>query len=362
MNNKNVLIAMSGGIDSSVAAMLLQEQGYNLFGVTFRSWDYITQGCLEKHTGCCSVESIYEAKELADKLGFSHQILDARDIFKKTVIKNFIDEYMSGRTPNPCVVCNTYIKWGIIQDFADKLNCKYIATGHYAKIKYENNRYFLAQGKDAQKDQSYFLWNLTQENLARTLFPLGDLTKNEVRKIALKLGFKEISQKRESQEICFVPDNNYRNFLKENVADIDKNIKQGNFISTDGKILGKHKGLAFYTVGQRKGLEIAVGYPLYVVKIDALTNTITLGKKEDLLNNEMFVCGCVVSKYLDFEKGMKLNVKIRYRSEPVGCTIDGIVEDKVKIIMDKPVEAITPGQSAVFYQNDDVVGGGIICD
>ncbi len=360
MKNQNVLMAMSGGIDSSVAAMLLLKKGYNLFGVTFRLWDYITKGCLEKQTGCCSVESIYEAKELANKLGFSHQILDARDIFKKTVIDNFINEYLSGRTPNPCVVCNTYIKWGIIQDLADELNCQYIATGHYANVKYEKGRYFISKGADENKDQSYFLWNLTQENLKRTLFPLGNLKKEEVRGIADKLGYKSIAQKKESQEICFIPDDDYRRFLKENVDNIDEIVKSGNFITSKGKILGKHKGYPFYTIGQRKGLEIAVGYPLYVLKIDANTNTITLGEKEELEQAEMHVTDLIINKYDNITDNLKVETKIRYRSKCVSGTLKLLDNKKILVKFDKPVSAVTPGQSAVFYEGNDLVGGGII--
>ncbi len=360
MKNQNVLMAMSGGIDSSVAAMLLLKKGYHLFGVTFRLWDYITKGCLEKQTGCCSVESIYEAKELADKLGFSHQILDARDIFKKTVINNFINEYLSGRTPNPCVVCNTYIKWGVIQDLADKLNCQYIATGHYANVNYKNDRYFISKGADENKDQSYFLWNLTQENLKRTLFPLGNLKKEEVKEIADKLGYKSIAQKKESQEICFIPDDDYRRFLKENVDNIDEIVKSGNFITIKGKILGKHKGYPFYTIGQRKGLEIAVGYPLYVLKIDANTNTITLGEKEELEQSEMHVTDLIINKYDNITDNLKVETKIRYRSKSVSGTLKLLDNKKISVKFDKPVSAVTPGQSAVFYEGYDLVGGGII--
>ena len=217
-----VLMAMSGGIDSGVSAMLLKEQGYELVGVTFRTFDSITESCMAREKGCCSVDSIFEAKHLAEQLGFEHHILDARDTFRKTVIQNFIDEYLQCRTPNPCVLCNPIIKWGLLLEMADEMGCEKLATGHYARIGRNGDRFFLRKGKDGLKDQTYFLWKLTSGHLSRTLFPLGDLTKSEVRALAAEHGFVKLSQKKESEEICFVPDNNYRNFLKENVPDLEE--------------------------------------------------------------------------------------------------------------------------------------------
>jgi len=353
-----VLMAMSGGIDSTVAAMLLIEQGYQLEGVTFRSWDSISKACMERETGCCSVDSIFEAKHVAEKLGFNHHILDIRQLFKDTVISNFISEYMRGHTPNPCVVCNRFIKWGALIEMADKLGCQYIATGHYAKIGHSDGRYYISRGADLAKDQSYFLWQLSQDNLSRTIFPLGGYTKQQVRQMAAERGFMKLSQKRESQEICFVPDNNYRNFLHDN-SDEYNNVAPGNFISTDGRVLGQHKGFPNYTIGQRKGLQIALGQPMYVTKIDAKNNTVTLGTKEDLLSSAVSVSAFNLMKLSAITEPIRAQVRIRYRSQGGMATIspDG---DKLNIIFDTPIDSVTPGQSAVFYSDSDLLGGGII--
>ncbi len=355
-----VLMAMSGGIDSGVSAMLLKEQGYELVGVTFRTFDSITESCMAREKGCCSVDSIFEAKHLAEQLGFEHHILDARDTFRKTVIQNFIDEYLQCRTPNPCVLCNPVIKWGMLLQMADELGCEKLATGHYARIGREGNRCFLRKGKDTLKDQTYFLWKLTSENLSRTLFPLGDLTKTEVRALAAEHGFVKLSQKKESEEICFVPDNNYRNFLKENVPDLEERMRPGKFVSTEGKVLGRHEGTYNYTIGQRRGLGIALGTPAYVVALDAARNRVVIGDKEDLMKQSLLVRDLNITKYADITDGMVVDCRIRYRSQ--GVTARLYREDEaVRVEFDAPVESVTPGQSAVFYEGDDVVGGGIIC-
>lgn len=359
MIRKKILLAMSGGTDSSVAAMILKDQGYEIQGMTFRSYDSVSKACMEKETGCCSVESMFEAKKLAEKLGFTHEILDIRDLFDKTIINNFIEEYLSGLTPNPCVLCNKKIKWGKMIEETDRLECDYLATGHYAQIINENGRYFLRRGIDESKDQSYFLWRLSQENLARTIFPLGELTKPEVREIARKNNFDKIAEKKDSQEICFIPDDDYRRFLRERIPDIDSKIGQGNFIDKNGKIIGKHRGYPFYTIGQRKGLEIAMGYPVYVMNINAQTNTITLGEKDDLLQSEVWIKDVNLMKYAEIPQDKEFTCKIRYNSKGETCKLsfDG---DYIKILFNNPVSAITPGQSAVIYEENDIVAGGII--
>jgi tRNA-uridine 2-sulfurtransferase len=359
MSREKVLMAMSGGIDSTVAAILLKEEGHEIEGVTFRSWDNISQACMEKETGCCSIDSIFEAKAIAGKLGFNHQVIDIRQLFNDKVIRNFISEYLNGRTPNPCVVCNSFIKWGELINKADELGCEFIATGHYAKVKEENGRYFIEKGKDTTKDQSYFLWTLTQENLKRTLFPLADFTKMEVRKFAFDRGYEKLSKKRESQEICFIPDNNYRRFLKENIQDFEQKYKPGNFISTSGKILGQHKGYPNYTIGQRKGLQIALGEPMYVTKIDPKNNTVTLGNKEELCSTSFWVSDYNLMRFATLEKPLEAIVRIRYRSQGGLATIEQI-NNKLKITFHHPVDSITLGQSAVFYQENYLIGGGII--
>ncbi len=350
---------MSGGTDSSVAALLLKEQGYEIIGMTFRSYDLISKGCLEKETGCCSVDSIFEAKKLAAELGFEHKIIDIRKLFEKTIIQNFINEYMSGSTPNPCVLCNQIVKWGQMIEEADNLKCNYLATGHYAQVIFENGRYFLRKGSDNLKDQSYFLWKLSQENLARTIFPLGNLTKTEVREIARKLNYEKLANKKESQEICFIPDDDYRQFLRQRVPNIDKKIGEGNFIDTNGKIIGKHKGFPFYTIGQRKGLEIAMGYPVYVLNIDATTNTITLGDSNQLLKTEVWIEETNFMKYPDIFKEKEAICKIRYNNKGEECRVKQF-DNKIKITFKKPVSAVTPGQSAVIYEENDIIAGGII--
>ena len=347
MSKKRVLIAMSGGIDSSVAAMLLLEQGYELVGVTFRTYDTIRESCLAKEKGCCSVESIMEAKHLAEQLGFEHHILDFRETFRKYVIANFVDEYRHGRTPNPCVLCNSHIKWGELMAAADEYGCDMIATGHYARIAQKDGHYFLRRAVDTHKDQTYFLWMLTEENLRRTIFPLGDLTKDEVRAIALQHGFEKLSKKRESQEICFVADNDYRTFLaSEGVETV-----AGDYVDKDGKVLGRHSGYTCYTIGQRKGLGIALGTPAFVTKIDAERNQVTLGSHDDLFINEVRIGN---NRFIG-DHSRPVQAQIRYRSLPSEAHYNNGV-----LTFTEPVWAVTPGQSVVIYQDDLLVGGGII--
>lgn len=350
---------MSGGIDSTVAAMLLKEQGYELVGVTYRTFDNISKGCMEKEKGCCSVDSIFEAKRMAQELGFEHHILDIRQEFKDTVITNFIDEYLHGRTPNPCVICNSTIKWGKLIETADELGCKYIATGHYARIGQQDNRWFLRKGTDESKDQTYFLWTLTQDNLSRTLFPLGELTKPEVRKIALEHGYEKLSKKVESQEICFIPENDYRAFLAEQVENYTEKYGAGYFIDTKGNKLGMHKGFPNYTIGQRKGLGIALGQPMFVVAIHPEDNTVVLGTKDELQGKTFYAYDISLMKYAQIPEGFEVTAKIRYRNQ--GGKASLFPEDKrIRVVFHEDMDSITPGQSAVFYENEDVVGGGII--
>lgn len=355
-----VLLGMSGGTDSSVAAILLKNQKYKLRGLTFRAYDSDLKACNEKETGCCSVNSIFDAKSIAQSLGFPHQILDLREEFEKTVIKNFIDEYLNARTPNPCVVCNKVIKWDRMINEADNLGCQYLATGHYSQIINENGRFFIKKGVDKNKDQSYFLWTLTQENLKRTIFPLGELTKKQVREIAREYGYEKIATKRESQEICFIPDDDYKSFLIERIKNINDIAGEGIVRDSSGKILGKHKGYPFYTIGQRKGLNIAVGYPVYVINIDKNKNEIILGEKSELEQSELYLNNINLMKYTSIDKPLEATCKIRYNTPASKCIIEQ-VSDKILVKFDDPVLAVTPGQSAVIYENDDLIGGGIIC-
>ena len=353
---QRVLLGMSGGIDSTVSAMLLLEQGYEVVGVTFRTYDSIKESCLAREKGCCSVDSIMEAKHNAERMGFEHHIVDFRDTFRQCVIRNFIDEYMSGRTPNPCVLCNSHIKWGELLRVADELGCDYVATGHYARIREYNGHLYLANAVDKQKDQTYFLWMLTEDNLRRTIFPLGGLTKTEVRAIARAHGYETLAEKKESQEICFVTNNDYRSFLRENVPDFDQRVVPGNYIDTTGKVLGQHLGFANYTIGQRKKLGIALGQPAYVTHIDAARNEVTLGTNDDLLATSLHFRphGNALSEWMD-QPG--LTAKVRYRSTAVPVQI----KDGNCLEFATPVWGITPGQSVVVYCGDLLIGGGIIC-
>lgn len=352
---------MSGGTDSSVSAILLQEQAYDIQGLTFQMWEVDLSSCDEKDKGCCDAESLLEARELARKLNFPHEIIDIRKSFEHYVIQDFVNEYMNGRTPNPCVVCNTYIKWGLLLDEMKNRGCEYYATGHYARIREENGRYILMKGADTKKDQSYFLWTLTQEQLKHTIFPLGELTKDRVREIAKEHGFERIATKKESQEICFVKDNDYRNFLKGYVQDIEKKIKEGNFVDTDGKILGKHKGYPYYTIGQRKGLNIALGKPAYVLSIDAKKNEIILGDYGELKRTKVRLKDTNWVKYPEPLEDLEIEAKIRYKSPSVPGKIKKD-EQGYYLELNQSVYAVTAGQSCVIYDDIDVVGGGIIAE
>jgi tRNA-specific 2-thiouridylase len=355
-----ILVAMSGGIDSSLAAVMLHEQGYEVIGMTMKTWDYNTSGGSKKETGCCSLDSINDARNIAVSLGFPHYIIDIRDEFGDYVIDHFTNEYLNGRTPNPCVLCNTHIKWDALLRRADKLGCDYIATGHYAKVREENGRFVVSKGKDDYKDQSYALWGISQESLSRTIFPLGGLHKTEIRDMAKEKGFHELVTKSESYEICFVPDNDYRGFLKRRVENLEEEVKGGEFILEDGTVVGTHEGYPFYTVGQRKGLGIALGYPVYVTEIKKDTNQVVLGTFDELARDGMYVKQLNMQKYASIEGDRKDTVtKVRYNDNGTPAVIEQ-VGDTMKVYFGKGVSAIAPGQAAVFYEGDDVIGGGWI--
>jgi tRNA-specific 2-thiouridylase len=355
-----VLVAMSGGIDSSLAAVLLHEQGYEVIGMTMKTWDYASSGSSKKETGCCSLDSINDARNIAVSLGFPHYILDIRNEFGDYVIDHFTNEYLAGRTPNPCVLCNTHIKWDALLRRADKLGCDYIATGHYAKVREENGRYVISRGLDTNKDQSYALWGVSQESLSRTLFPLGHLRKTEIREMAMERGFVELVSKSESYEICFVPDNDYRGFLKRRVDGLQESVKGGNFVLEDGTVVGQHEGYPFYTVGQRKGLGIALGYPVFVIEIKQETNEVVLGTFDELSRDGMYVNQLVMGKYAGLQ-GERFDTvtKVRYNDAGSPAVIEQ-AGDTMKVFFGKGVSAIAPGQAAVFYEGDDVIGGGWI--
>jgi tRNA-specific 2-thiouridylase len=354
-----ILVAMSGGLDSTVAAVMLREEGYEVIGVTMKTWDYQNSGGSKKETGCCSLDSINDARTIAVKHGIHHMILDIRDEFGDFVIDNFVEEYLAGRTPNPCVLCNTHIKWEALLKRANMLDCEFIATGHYAQVRNENNRFVISKGLDVNKDQSYVLWGLTQQSLAKTQFPLGGFRKTDIRQMAIDMGYEELANKSESYEICFVPDNDYRGFLKRKVDGLEAKVEGGNFTNSEGKIIGKHRGYPFYTIGQRKGLEIAFGEPMFVIAIYPETNTVVLGREVELQQKGMWVRNINMGKFESVLDPIESLTKIRYKDAGSMANIQQ-EGDKMKVIFNNHVKAIAPGQSAVFYDGNDVIGGGWI--
>ena len=352
-------MAMSGGIDSTMASLLLHEQGYEVIGLTMKTWDYDSSGGNKKETGCCSLDSINDARQLAVDCGFPHTILDIREEFGNFIIDNFVDEYIAGRTPNPCVLCNTHIKWEALLKRADMLNCEFIATGHYAQVREVEGRFVVSKGLDDSKDQSYVLWGVTQECLKRTIFPMGEYHKKDIKQMALDRGYKALAEKSESYEICFIPDNDYRGFLKRRVEGLEEKVKGGNFVTTDGHIVGTHDGYPFYTIGQRK-IGVSLGpNSTYVIEINPEDNTVVVGTKEDLQKQEMYIRNINYLKYDKIEDGMECLVKVRYKhkGEMATVTNDG---ENLKVLFHKKVEGIAPGQSAAIYEGDDLIAGGFI--
>ena len=359
MSKGRVLMAMSGGIDSTIASLLLHEEGYEVIGLTMKTWDYESSGGSKKETGCCSLDSINDARQLAVDCGFPHTILDIREEFGDFIIDNFVDEYIAGRTPNPCVLCNTHIKWEALLKRADMLGCEFIATGHYAQIRKENGRYVVSKGLDKSKDQSYVLWGVKQECLNRTIFPMGKFHKKDIKQMAIDRGYKALAAKSESYEICFIPDNDYRSFLKRRVNGLEEKVKGGNFVLVNGDVVGTHDGYPFYTIGQRK-LGVSLGNnPTYVVGINPESNTVVVGTKEDLKKQEMYVQNINYIKYPKIEDGMQCLVKVRYKhkGEMASITNDG---ENLKVLFHQKVEGIAPGQSAAIYEGDDLIAGGFI--
>lgn len=354
MKQKSVLIGMSGGVDSSVAAALLKEQGYHVIGATMRLWSYSDgEGPSE---GCCAESAVEDARRVCDKLGIDFYVMNFKDLFRDKVVDYFVSEYIQGRTPNPCIACNKHLKFDALLKKARAMDIDYVATGHYAKIERDNTgKYILRAGATAKKDQSYVLYNFTQEQLSHTLMPLGAYDKDWVRAKAEDLGLG-VAHKKDSQEICFVEDDNYAKFITDYA---DYVPREGDILDTDGNIIGRHRGLIYYTIGQRKGIG-AYGRPMFVMKIDARSNTITLGEKGMEFSEEL------TARDVNFISGelprgrAKVTARIRYQASPADAEIEMIDETRVRVIFDKPVRAATPGQAVVFYDGDIVLGGGTV--
>lgn len=354
--NKRVLVGMSGGIDSSAVCIMLQEQGYEVVGVTMRTWDIPSHFSTP---GQEQPDEVREAQALAARLGIEHHVADVRKEFKEVIVKYFIEEYMSGRTPNPCVMCNPLFKERILCEWADQTQCAWIATGHYCQLKDINGARYIVTGDDPTKDQSYFLWKLPQDILKRMMFPLGGMTKTEVRAYLTSKGFEAKARGGESMEICFI-DKDYREFLKEHCPDIDERIGAGWFVDSKGVKLGQHKGFAYYTIGQRKGLEIALGKPAYVLKINPAKNTVMLGDADQLKAEYMLIEQVNVICMEELLRCKELSVRIRYRSRPIPCRVVPLDHGQLLVKFEAEASAITPGQSAVFYEGNRVLGGGFI--
>ncbi|MCX5709712.1 MAG: tRNA 2-thiouridine(34) synthase MnmA [Candidatus Omnitrophica bacterium] len=351
MKKIRVVVAMSGGVDSSVAAALLKEQGYEVIGITMC---FNLKDADRKKPACCGIQGIEDARRVCHKLGIKHYVLNMQKALNEYVIKDFLAEYASGRTPNPCVRCNQYLKFDHLLKKALSLDAKYLATGHYVRIAKIKDGLQLKKAKDLHKDQSYFLYRLSQNQLKHLIFPLGGYTKTQVRELARKFGLA-VADKVGSQEICFLPEVDYRPFIKSYLKD---KIRPGEIVDKKGNVLGSHKGVAFYTIGQREGLGVALGYPVYITKIDPKTDELTLGAKEDVLKKQLLVKDAhFIAKPI--KKKVVLKVRIRYNHKEAAAEVVAF-KNKLKITFKHPQFAITPGQSAVFYSRDKVLGGGII--
>lgn len=354
---KRVAVGMSGGVDSSVAAYLLKEQGYEVIGVTMQIWQDEKPDVMAENGGCCGLSAVDDAKRVADRLGIPHYVLNFKKEFKEQVIDYFIDEYIHARTPNPCIACNRYVKWEALLSRCVEIGCDYIATGHYAKVaKLENGRFAICKSKTDKKDQTYALYNLTQQQLSRTLMPVGEYEKEEIRSIAEKAGLIT-AHKPDSQEICFIPDNDYAKYIEEETGNI---FPIGNFVDVKGNILGKHKGIIHYTVGQRKGLGLSMGKPVFVLAIRPDTNEVVIGDNEDTFHTKLSASKINLMSIYNLDKSINVNAKIRYSHRGAPCLVEKTGDDEVTCTFTEPVRAITPGQAVVFYDGDIVVGGATI--
>lgn len=352
-----VVVGMSGGVDSSVAAYLLKQQGYEVIGVTMQIWQKEDNQTVEENGGCCGLSAVEDARRVAQMLDIPYYVMNFREEFDQKVIRYFMREYLNGRTPNPCIACNRYVKWESLLQRSMQIGADYIATGHYARIEQlPNGRYAIRNSVTAAKDQTYALYNLTQEQLMRTKMPVGAYEKSQVRAIAEELGLY-VAHKPDSMEICFVPDQDYARFIEENSG---KKIPEGNFVTTDGKIVGRHRGITHYTVGQRKGLNLSMGKPVFVLEIRPETNEVVIGDGTEVYADRLICSDLNFMSVPDFPDDFPVVAKIRYNHRGTKAHVRRIGADQAEVIFEEPVRAVTPGQAVVFYDGEYVAGGGTI--
>lgn len=357
MEKKRVVVGMSGGVDSSVAAYLLREAGYEVIGATMQIWQEETREIQEENGGCCGLDAVEDARRVASMLGIPYYVMNFRQEFQKQVIDYFMEEYLRGRTPNPCIACNRYVKWESLLQRSLEIGADYIATGHYARVEQlPNGRYSIRKSKTAAKDQTYALYNLTQGQLRHTLMPVGAYTKEEIRKIAEEIGLR-VAHKPDSMEICFVPDGDYAGFISKNSG---RQIPEGNFVTADGTIVGRHKGITHYTVGQRKGLGLSMGRPVFVTEIRPDTNEVVVGDSAEVFSKKLLCDRLNFMGIADLDEELEVTAKIRYNHSGAKAVVRRLEDDLAEVEFEEPVRAVTPGQAVVFYDGEYVLGGGTI--